>query len=66
MPTLHLIVDEVVPVDKLRFRVRIWRFDRSSRIPLTHLSNPRPSDSSSESRSTFSCEEFPCVSRALG
>jgi hypothetical protein len=25
MPTLHLIVDEVVPVDRSRFRVRLWR-----------------------------------------
>ncbi len=25
MPTLHLVVDEVVPVDKVRFRVRMWR-----------------------------------------
>jgi hypothetical protein len=25
MPTLHLVVDEVVRVDRSRFRVRIWR-----------------------------------------
>jgi hypothetical protein len=25
MPTLHLVVDEVVPVDRSRFRVRVWR-----------------------------------------
>jgi len=25
MPTFHLIVDEVVPVDKFQFRVRMWR-----------------------------------------
>ena len=25
MPTLHLVVDELVPVDKYRFRVRMWR-----------------------------------------
>jgi hypothetical protein len=25
MPTLHLVVDEVVPVDKFQFRVRTWR-----------------------------------------
>jgi hypothetical protein len=25
MPTLHLVVDELVPVDKFRFRIRIWR-----------------------------------------
>jgi hypothetical protein len=25
MPTLHLVVDELVPVDQFRFRVRIWR-----------------------------------------
>jgi hypothetical protein len=25
MPTLHLVFDEVVPVDKSRFRVRVWR-----------------------------------------
>jgi hypothetical protein len=25
MPTFHLVVDEVVPVDKFRFRVRTWR-----------------------------------------
>ena len=25
MPTFHLVVDEVVPVDKFQFRVRMWR-----------------------------------------
>jgi hypothetical protein len=25
MPTFHLVVDEVVPLDKLKFRVRMWR-----------------------------------------
>ena len=25
MPTFHLVVDEVVPVDKHQFRVRMWR-----------------------------------------
>ena len=25
MPTFHLVVDEVVPVDKFLFRVRLWR-----------------------------------------
>ena len=25
MPTFYLVVDEVVPVDKFRFRVRMWR-----------------------------------------
>jgi hypothetical protein len=25
MPTFHPVVDEVVPVDKFQFRVRIWR-----------------------------------------
>ncbi len=25
MPTLHLVVDEVVPVDTHQFRVRMWR-----------------------------------------
>ena len=25
MPTLYLVVDEVVPVDKFHFRVRMWR-----------------------------------------
>jgi hypothetical protein len=25
MPTFHLVVDEVVPVDKFQFRVRLWR-----------------------------------------
>ncbi len=25
MPTFHLVVDEVVPVDKFQFRVRTWR-----------------------------------------
>ena len=25
MPTLHLVVDELVPVDKFQFRVRMWR-----------------------------------------
>ncbi len=25
MPTFHLVVDEVVPVDKVQFRVRMWR-----------------------------------------
>jgi hypothetical protein len=25
MPTFHLLVDEVVPVDKFQFRVRKWR-----------------------------------------
>jgi len=25
MPTFHLVVDEVVPVDNFQFRVRMWR-----------------------------------------
>jgi hypothetical protein len=25
MPTFHLVVDEVVPVDKFQFRIRMWR-----------------------------------------
>jgi hypothetical protein len=25
MPTLHLVVDELVPVGKFRFRIRMWR-----------------------------------------
>ena len=25
MPTLHLVVDEILPVDKFQFRVRMWR-----------------------------------------
>ena len=25
MPTFHLVVDEVVPVDKFQFRVRTWQ-----------------------------------------
>jgi hypothetical protein len=25
MPTLHLVVDEVVPVDTFQFRIRMWR-----------------------------------------
>ena len=25
MPTFYLVVDEIVPVNKFRFRVRMWR-----------------------------------------
>ena len=25
MPTFHLVVDEVVPVDRFEFRIRMWR-----------------------------------------
>jgi hypothetical protein len=25
MPSLHLVVDELVPVDKYQFRIRMWR-----------------------------------------
>jgi hypothetical protein len=36
MPTLHLVVDELVPVDRHRFRVRVWR--RADSLPLVLLS----------------------------
>jgi len=36
MPTLHLVVDEVVPVARHRFRVRVWR--RAGSQPLVLLS----------------------------
>jgi len=36
MPTFHLVVDEVVPVARHRFRVRVWR--RADSRPLVLLS----------------------------
>ena len=36
MPTFHLVVDEVVPVARHRFRVRVWR--RADSQPLVLLS----------------------------
>jgi hypothetical protein len=36
MPTLHLVVDEVVPVANHRFRIRVWR--RADSQPLVLLS----------------------------
>jgi hypothetical protein len=36
MPTFHLVVDEVVPVARHRFRVRVWR--RTDSQPLVLLS----------------------------
>ncbi len=36
MPTLHLVVDEVVPVARHRFRVLVWR--RADAQPLVLLS----------------------------
>ena len=36
MPTLHLVVDEVVPVVRHRFRVRVWR--RADSPPVVLLS----------------------------
>jgi hypothetical protein len=36
MPTFHLVADEVVPVDKFQFRVRMWR---QAGFPLIVLSS---------------------------
>ena len=36
MPTFHLVVDEVVPVARHRFRVRVWR--RADSRPIVLLS----------------------------
>jgi hypothetical protein len=36
MPTFHLVVDEVVPVARHRFRVRVWR--RADSQPIVLLS----------------------------
>jgi hypothetical protein len=35
MPTFHLVADEVVPVDKFQFRVRMWRQADSPPIVLS-------------------------------
>jgi hypothetical protein len=35
MPTLHLVVDELVPVDDYQFRVRMWREAGSPPVVLT-------------------------------
>jgi hypothetical protein len=39
MPTFQLVVDEPVPVDRFRFRIRIWR---QAGLPSLVLSSPLP------------------------
>jgi hypothetical protein len=42
LPTFYLVADEVVPVDKFRFRVRIWREAGFPPIVLSSQVPPSP------------------------
>ena len=42
MPIFHFVVDEIVPVDKFQFRVRMWRQADFALIVLSSQFRGRP------------------------